>query len=1200
MEDSLFLYQLTLRRPSHTSNVVVGQFTPNKKVQELIFANGTNIEMYRPNQSSGKLHKICQQDTWGEVQGLDIYRLSGSSEDLLVVTSDSGKLTFLKFDIVHSLFYPVLSEPHSKTGFRRTTPGDYLAIDPQNRAIMISAIERNKLVYKVSSSDQSSLIQVSAPLEANSRKHITFGLIALDTGFENPIFASIECNYGIYENSSKDVDAELLLVYYEFDQALNHIVRRKSKVSIPGTSSKLIAVPNSAGGGVMICSESMLTYEAKDGDRKYIQIPRRNGESTSAQILSFVVHKMKKKKFFILLQSNLGDLFKLTFQYNEEEESMESINLTYFDTIPVCHSLSILKAGFLLANVANSNKLYYQFENLGEDVDDSTSRETDEISEVISRYEVRKDENLANLSLVDSIETLNPIIGSTLIDSTKQIVTLSSNSYLKTLTHGLPTSIVVSSPLPMHPTSIYTSKLESDSKNDDYLVLSSTLSSTTLVLSIGEVVEEVSDSHFIANQPTISVQQIGKSSIIQIYPNGIRHVNSKSKETTDWYPPAGISITSASSNNEQVIVALSNREICYFEVDPTDNQLIEYQDRLEMSGGIITSVALSANKQLDSVKCSFAVVGCADSTISVISLQPHNCLEIITLQALSSNCTSMIILSGSELHIGMENGLYARSRIDSRTGNLSDTRTRYLGNKPVELSTIKLSDAGNGSGDEESITGVLAISSKSWIGYNYHNNFKLTPLLNVNINSGASFFSEDIGGDAIVAINKQDELVIFTLGDGESNVSMDEDFSISSMKLRYTPKRMVREEEAGSDQILYVIGSQLGVESNIPATRLEVGKTIESEIEVEDIDPTPTPGCWSSCLQIVDVFEQKVIQSIEFSTNERALAVAIVMFSDSNKSLVIGTSAEGKYYLYVFKLAKSLHFLHKTEVDFPPNVLLGFQGKLLVGMSNYLRLYDLGQRQLLRKASTLIDQMKNIVSISLQGKDGRLVVGDIASSVSFVKFDVLENKFFPFADDILRRQITTISKLDYNTVVGGDKLGNVFVSRVTSSLSKRVDEDWSVMKYQPSYLNGSASRFQNICEYHLGDIPTSFVNGCLNIGGVDSIIYTGLQGSLGLLLPFATKQEIDFFTKLQFELREFFDYNFDEINIKGGDSNILSRDHKKFRSYYNPARNVVDGDLIERFVGIPQAIKVKISNKLDGSPQEVERKIAELRNRSAF
>ena len=38
-------------------------------------------------------------------------------------------------------------ETFGKSGCRRIVPGQYLAIDPKGRAVMIAAVEKQKLVY---------------------------------------------------------------------------------------------------------------------------------------------------------------------------------------------------------------------------------------------------------------------------------------------------------------------------------------------------------------------------------------------------------------------------------------------------------------------------------------------------------------------------------------------------------------------------------------------------------------------------------------------------------------------------------------------------------------------------------------------------------------------------------------------------------------------------------------------------------------------------------------------------------------------------------------------------------------------------------------------------------------------------------------------------------------------------------------------
>jgi splicing factor 3B subunit 3 len=47
----------------------------------------------------------------------------------------------------------------------------------------------------------------------------------------------------------------------------------------------------------------------------------------------------------------------------------------------------------------------------------------------------------------------------------------------------------------------------------------------TLVLSIGETIEEVADTGFLSSAPTLAVQQLADNGgLIQVHPGGVRHV----------------------------------------------------------------------------------------------------------------------------------------------------------------------------------------------------------------------------------------------------------------------------------------------------------------------------------------------------------------------------------------------------------------------------------------------------------------------------------------------------------------------------------------------------------------------------------------------------------------------------------------------------------------------------------------------------
>ena len=57
--------------------------------------------------------------------------------DYLVIGSDSGKIVILEYIPAKNTFEKVHQETFGKSGCRRIVPGQYLAIDPKGRAVMI-------------------------------------------------------------------------------------------------------------------------------------------------------------------------------------------------------------------------------------------------------------------------------------------------------------------------------------------------------------------------------------------------------------------------------------------------------------------------------------------------------------------------------------------------------------------------------------------------------------------------------------------------------------------------------------------------------------------------------------------------------------------------------------------------------------------------------------------------------------------------------------------------------------------------------------------------------------------------------------------------------------------------------------------------------------------------------------------------------
>ena len=677
--------------------------------------------------------------------------------DYIIIGSDSGRITIIEYVPSQNRFNRLHLETFGKSGIRRVIPGQYLAVDPKGRACLIASVEKNKLVYVLNRNAQAELT-ISSPLEAHKPQTLVFALVGLDVGYENPVFAALEVDYTDCDQDSTGQafeDLEKSLVYYELDLGLNHVVRKWSD-PVDRTATMLFQVPGGADGpsGVLVCGLDNITYRHSNQDAFRVPIPRRRGATENPErkrfIVAGVMHKMRGA-FFFLLQSEDGDMFKVTLEMAEDEAGqatgeVKRLKIKYFDTVPIATTLCILKSGFLFVASETGNHHFYQFEKLGDDDDetefDSDSFPADPTEPYTPVYFHPR--GAENVNLVESIDSMNPQMDCKVANLTEEdapqiysICGAGARSSFRTLKHGLEVNDIVDSELPAVPTHVWTTKITREDEYDAYIVLSFT--NGTLVLSIGETVEEVTDTGFLSSASTLAVQQLGEDALIQVHPKGIRHIRADRK-VNEWPAPQHRSIVAATTNERQVAVALSSGEIVYFEMD-TDGSLAEYDEKREMSG-TVTCLSLGEVPE-GRTRSQFLAVGCDDSTVRILSLDPDSTLENKSVQALTSAPSALSIMAMADstsggstlyLHIGLYSGVYLRTVLDEVTGELSDTRTRFLGPKPAKLFRVSVKGQ----------PAVLALSSRSWLGYSdpQTKGFMLTPLDYVALEHASNFSSE--------------------------------------------------------------------------------------------------------------------------------------------------------------------------------------------------------------------------------------------------------------------------------------------------------------------------------------------------------------------------------------------------------------------------------------------------------------------------
>jgi splicing factor 3B subunit 3 len=338
------------------------------------------------------------------------------------------------------------------------------------------------------------------------------------------------------------------------------------------------------------------------------------------------------------------------------------------------------------------------------------------------------------------------------------------------------------SELPSNPTAVWTVRASEKEDHDKYIVVS--FLNATIVLSIGETVEEVTDSGFLATTSTLSVSLLGDDSLLQVHPGGIRRIRSD-RRINEFTPPNKGVISKVAVNQRQVAIALTDNSIIYFELDAA-NQL-EERAKPEIAGQVaaLDLAQIGAGRS----RSKFLVVGSFETSwiVRVLSLEPGNFMQVLSRQALPDRPESLCLIeiaTGTSandggattlfLFAGLANGVLMRIGVDPVSGQLApDFRTRFLGAKPVKLFKVLV----------QGQPAVLALSSRSWLCYNYQGRYHITPMSYETLEYAATFASEQCPeGLVSVAGNTLRILTVERFG---------EIFNQQSMKLAYTPRKSV-------------------------------------------------------------------------------------------------------------------------------------------------------------------------------------------------------------------------------------------------------------------------------------------------------------------------------------------------------------------------------------------------------------------------
>ncbi len=998
----MHLFNYGLQGPQTITNAIYGNFSA-PKAQEVLVTRGSRIlELLHPDENTGRMVSISKTDAFGIIRDMKAFRHGGGTQDYVALSSDSGKISILQFNSTKRGFDIVHEETYGKTGCRRAVPGQYLAIDPAGRAIMVGAIEKQKFVYLLNRDAQGKLT-ISSPLEAHKSGSIVYSMVGLDVGNEHPMFACLEAAYDANEDLKVDASTGLPLevkkdlVIYELDLGLN-TVTRKLAISVDSGATSLVRVPGGTKGpgGVLVCAQNSVFYHGLEGQVLRCPLPRRmraDDVREDVMIIASAVHA-QRNRFFFFLQSEKGDIFRGTMavtatQSADDDEAAvleaADLQLQYFDTVPPATALCVLRTGYLFSASELGSSFLFRFTSLGDD---------DEGVALCSAVATAADESagevyfnprsLRNMEPIDELDSGAPYMDAKVADlageMNPQVYVASgrgNRANLRALRHGTSVTELVQTPLDAVPVNLFSVRESFSSTHHSLMVV--TYANSTIVLRVGESVEEISDSGLLADTTSILVtlfhDDISSSSdtgaLLQVHPGGIRLVR-PNKPLAEWRAPGKKEVVKCACNGRQLAIALTGGNIVYFEGD--QGQLREVGS-LTLSNDI-ASVAIGP-VPAGRLRASFLAIGGYDSTVRILSLQPSTLLQRLTVQSLpaaphslalfarksdasSSSSSSTSSSSSSEskssttsssstgsadvgadqlvLLVGLQNGVLIRNTVDPADGKLSDTRRKFLGTRPVKLAQVRLAGA----------AAAVAMSSRTWCIYEQSGALQQSPLCYDNLDCAAPFSSAVCDEGLLCASGAT--LRIIT-PDHLGGI-----FGQTLLPLNYTPRKVLvqpsarrvivleaddrslprAEAESQAEAIRMVIKASAGL---IEGTEGDMStgdneedqekKAAEAEenrrLELFAGRISAPAGQWASCIRLVDAKTMTTSSVLELDGNEAAFCACLAKLNDDQEYLIVGTIRNLMQvpkrtftcgYIHVYSLASgALELVHKTEVS---------------------------------------------------------------------------------------------------------------------------------------------------------------------------------------------------------------------------------------------------------------------------------------------
>ncbi|CAE7680552.1 DBB1 [Symbiodinium sp. CCMP2592] len=428
--------------------------------------------------------------------------------------------------------------------------------------------------------------------------------------------------------------------------------------------------------------------------------------------------------------------------------------------------------------------------------------------------------------------------------------------------------------------------------------------------------------------------------------------------------------------------------------------------------------------------------------------------------------------------------------------------------------------------------------------------------------SHAAFFERGFGGVSnAMAFISQEKLVFALLQSGQR-------MQVETLHLRQAPHRMAYHQSTGICAVgCYSIGW--------PMAALSLSAPVNSRASVVFVNSETA----------------RVLDTLDLAQEEQVASMVSVFFQgDPTEYIAVGTAfvherepepSRGQVRLLApcespssssggnSQVLPPFREVASLEVAGAVYALLPLAGKLLGAVNNRLQLWKLS-RETGEDRLHLAEVQRHhagLIILDLQARGNDILVGDIMRSVSLLRFnESQEPSFEVLAYDQLSAWSTAVDMLSETHFLCADDCGNL-MSLVPGEVTKA----------QPDQATSEVKILERMGRLHTGEFVNRFRKGSLGLKvstqqKTTSTIWASVSGAFGLVIPLPCDKSFTRLLILQDSMAKRLQSPFSH-----GDWRDVRLDLQGETAAHE---GFVDGDLVERFLEIPQDEQEVVAEEL--------------------